>query len=190
MAAWRLLEEHAPEMPSTEEMLRRVSSDPVSQALLFDLMVKLTPSTSTKAKGISRAARPFTRKGHKSVATICGRKTTAITATPGVCQRYETTQFGAGLGASSAAPPSALLAAPSSAHGISSSKMGKGQSATARSCFCCIVTPFHGVGSVVFSFAFCVTVPVSKLVGASIWSAEEEPPPSLPPSVHSASTKI
>ena len=29
---WRLLEETAPEMPSTQEMLRRVAADPVAQA--------------------------------------------------------------------------------------------------------------------------------------------------------------
>ena len=41
VGSWRVLEEHAPAMPSTEEMLRRVARDPVSQALFFDLMVKL-----------------------------------------------------------------------------------------------------------------------------------------------------
>ena len=41
IGAWRLLEEHAPAMPSTEEMLKLVARDPVSQALFFDLMAKL-----------------------------------------------------------------------------------------------------------------------------------------------------
>ena len=41
VGSWRVLEEHAPAMPSTEEMLRRVARDPVSQALFFDLMVEL-----------------------------------------------------------------------------------------------------------------------------------------------------
>jgi hypothetical protein len=41
VAEWRLLEEHAPTMPYEEAMLRSVASDPVSQAILFDLMIKL-----------------------------------------------------------------------------------------------------------------------------------------------------
>ena len=41
IGAWRILEEQSPAMPSMQEMLRRVARDPVSQALFFDLMVKL-----------------------------------------------------------------------------------------------------------------------------------------------------
>ena len=37
----RLLEEHAPTMPSIEKMRRLVARDPVGQALVFDLMLKL-----------------------------------------------------------------------------------------------------------------------------------------------------
>ena len=39
--SWRLLEAEAPEMPSAEEMLRRVARDPVSQAQFFHMMVML-----------------------------------------------------------------------------------------------------------------------------------------------------
>ena len=39
--SWRLLEEHAPRVPSVEEMLRRVAADPVSQAMVFDVMLRL-----------------------------------------------------------------------------------------------------------------------------------------------------
>ena len=39
--AWRQLEEHAPTMPSISEMLKRVARDPVGQAMVFDLMVRL-----------------------------------------------------------------------------------------------------------------------------------------------------
>ena len=39
--SWRQLEEHAPTMPSISEMLRRVARDPVGQAMVFDLMVRL-----------------------------------------------------------------------------------------------------------------------------------------------------
>ena len=38
---WRLLEENTPEMPSRRAMLRRVAADPVSQAIFFDLMLRL-----------------------------------------------------------------------------------------------------------------------------------------------------
>ena len=38
---WRLLEEDAPDMPSAEDMLRRVAKDPVSQAEVFNLMMEL-----------------------------------------------------------------------------------------------------------------------------------------------------
>ena len=38
---WRLLEENAPVMPSTEEMLRRVAADPVAQATVTNLMLEL-----------------------------------------------------------------------------------------------------------------------------------------------------
>lgn len=41
VTGWRLLEEGSPVMPSTEDMMRRVACDPMSQALVFDLMVKL-----------------------------------------------------------------------------------------------------------------------------------------------------
>ena len=41
VGAWRFLEEHAPPMPSVEEMLRRVARDPVAQAIFFDLMLRL-----------------------------------------------------------------------------------------------------------------------------------------------------
>jgi hypothetical protein len=41
VARWHLLEEHDPEMPAMQEMLRRVASDPVSQAVLFDEMMRL-----------------------------------------------------------------------------------------------------------------------------------------------------
>ncbi len=36
-----VVEEHAPEMPSKASMLRRVARDPVGQAILFDLMIRL-----------------------------------------------------------------------------------------------------------------------------------------------------
>ena len=39
--AWRQLEEHAPTMPSISEMLKRVARDPVGQAMVFDLTVRL-----------------------------------------------------------------------------------------------------------------------------------------------------
>ena len=39
--SWRQLEEHAPTMPSISEMLKRVARDPVGQAMVFDLMVRL-----------------------------------------------------------------------------------------------------------------------------------------------------
>ena len=38
---WRLLEEHAPDMPSKRDMARAVARDPVSQAKFFHLMVTL-----------------------------------------------------------------------------------------------------------------------------------------------------
>ena len=38
---WRLLEETAPVMPSTRDMLRRVAADPVSQAMVTNLMLEL-----------------------------------------------------------------------------------------------------------------------------------------------------
>ena len=38
---WRELEKHAPSMPSRSDMLRRVARDPVGQAMVFDVMVKL-----------------------------------------------------------------------------------------------------------------------------------------------------
>ena len=38
---WRELEKHAPTMPSVSEMLKRVARDPVGQAMVFDIMVKL-----------------------------------------------------------------------------------------------------------------------------------------------------
>ena len=41
VSEWRVLEEHAPEMPSKAEMLRRVAADPVSLAIFFDFMVRL-----------------------------------------------------------------------------------------------------------------------------------------------------
>ncbi len=41
VCSWRLLEEHAPRMPSTEEMVRRVAQDPVGQAIVFNLMMEL-----------------------------------------------------------------------------------------------------------------------------------------------------
>ena len=40
-ARWRLLEEDQPDMPGREEMLRRVASDPVGQAIVTDLMIEL-----------------------------------------------------------------------------------------------------------------------------------------------------
>ena len=41
VTSWRLLEENAPPMPSAAEMRRRVAKDPVSQAIVFDLMMHL-----------------------------------------------------------------------------------------------------------------------------------------------------
>ena len=41
VGSWRLLEQDAPEMPAVREMLRIVARDPVSQAVFFDLMIKL-----------------------------------------------------------------------------------------------------------------------------------------------------
>jgi len=41
VAGWRLLEENAPAMPSTEEMLGRVAADPVAQATVTNLMLEL-----------------------------------------------------------------------------------------------------------------------------------------------------
>ena len=41
LAGWRLLEDNAPAMPSTEEMLRRVAADPVAQATVTNLMLEL-----------------------------------------------------------------------------------------------------------------------------------------------------
>ncbi len=41
VVGWRVLEENAPEMPSVSEMLRRVSADPVSQALVTNLLLEL-----------------------------------------------------------------------------------------------------------------------------------------------------
>ena len=38
---WRELEKHAPSMPSRSDMLRRVARDPMGQAMVFDVMVKL-----------------------------------------------------------------------------------------------------------------------------------------------------
>ena len=41
VAAWRLLEEDDPDLGNKEDMIRRVAADPVSQALLSDLMMQL-----------------------------------------------------------------------------------------------------------------------------------------------------
>ena len=38
---WRELEKHAPSMPSVSDMLKSVARDPVGQAVVFDLMVRL-----------------------------------------------------------------------------------------------------------------------------------------------------
>jgi len=41
LSSWRLREEHGPDMPTKQEMLRMVAADPVSQAIFFDIMMKL-----------------------------------------------------------------------------------------------------------------------------------------------------
>ena len=66
LGSWRLLEEEAPEMPSIDEMCRRVARDPVSQAQFFEMMMRLflehvlgvLPGGCERVDGVSSAAGP------------------------------------------------------------------------------------------------------------------------------------